>query len=329
MESLLGDFVNPQKRIFLGYLLVTLFLAFTVFVIKYGRRLSLKRIATLLFSKEYWFSSSSQADVKIYLFNRLILGGLTRQFVTKSTVGLGVYFYLLETQWVLDISPWLQGLVDSVVLQSMLFTFVLFAVDDYSRFWVHRAMHRFPLLWQFHKVHHSATRLTPMTVFRTHPVEALLFGLRGVFVQGAVIGGAFALFGTHLSLATVLGANVLSVLFHFAGSNLRHSHIPLRFPSWLEAWLMSPAQHQLHHSIDVKHYDSNFGVAFSVWDRWHGSFKFSEKRRMRVGLSDQGGDAQHHLHRLILDPFRYLVGSKKPILSFKVLCQTKEKPRSS
>jgi len=92
---------------------------------------------------------------------------------------------------------------------------------------------------------------------------------------------------------------------------------------------MSPAEHQLHHSIDVKHYDSNFGVVFSVWDRWHGSFKLSEKRRVRVGLSAQGDAAQHRLHRLLLDPFHYWVESIKPILGFKVQCHTIEKPRSS
>ena len=35
---------------------------------------------------------------------------------------------------------------------------------------------------------------------------------------------------------------------------------------------MSPAQHHLHHSSDIQHFDKNFGVALSVWDRMAGSF---------------------------------------------------------
>ncbi|MEC7230725.1 MAG: sterol desaturase family protein, partial [Verrucomicrobiota bacterium] len=50
-----------------------------------------------------------------------------------------------------------------------LFYLFLFILDDFARYWLHRWLHAIPLLWSFHKVHHSASTLNPFTVFRTHP----------------------------------------------------------------------------------------------------------------------------------------------------------------
>ncbi|MEK9726089.1 MAG: sterol desaturase family protein, partial [Rhodospirillaceae bacterium] len=70
-----------------------------------------------------------------------------------------------------------------------LFTLALFLMEDASKYLVHRLLHRWPVLWAFHRVHHTAERLTPLTVYRTHPVEAVIFALRGVVVQAVAIGG--------------------------------------------------------------------------------------------------------------------------------------------
>ena len=66
------------------------------------------------------------------------------------------------------------------------FSLVLFTVDDVSRFLLHRVMHKYEFLWKFHRVHHSATTLTPFTVFRTHPIESILYFFRGA-PQGSLV----------------------------------------------------------------------------------------------------------------------------------------------
>ena len=279
--ALLSDLWNPQKRIFVGYLIVASLLAGLVIRLKYPGSFSLRLLMGTLISKKVWLSESSFADIKLLLFNRVLFGGVVTQVLSKSTVGLGVYFLLMDTGW---FSVTSEALLPEYVY-ALIFTLTLFVVDDYSRYWTHRALHRIPVLWEFHKVHHSATTLTPLTVFRTHPLEAVVFSVRGALVQGTVVGLAFAVFGSNLSLLTILGANFLSVLFHAMGSNLRHSHIPLRYPRWLEHWLVSPAQHQLHHSVSEEHFDKNFGVAFACWDRIHGTHHFSQARRLTYGLS--------------------------------------------
>jgi len=65
--------------------------------------------------------------------------------------------------------------------------------------------------------------------------------------------------------------NLVLFLFYFAGYNLRHSHIPLYYPDRLSRILISPAQHQVHHSNAPRHFDRNMGFMFAIWDRMAGT----------------------------------------------------------
>lgn len=121
------------------------------------------------------------------------------------------------------------------------------------RYVLHRLLHRVPFLWAFHKVHHSATTLNPMTVFRTHPVEGILFNMRGALAQGTCISLFYYAFGNSIDLWTIFGVIIGVFIFHAGGSNLRHSHVHISYWRWLEKWIISPAQHQIHHSVAPKH----------------------------------------------------------------------------
>ncbi|MDP6189836.1 MAG: sterol desaturase family protein, partial [Gammaproteobacteria bacterium] len=130
----------------------------------------------------------------------------------------------------------------------------------------------------------------PFTVLRTHPVEAVLFGLRGALVQGLVTGIFVYLFGSQVSLLGVLGANGLVFVFNLLGANLRHSHVPLSYGNRVEKWLLSPAQHQLHHSEDIAHYDKNLGVVLALWDRLGGTWlAYQPQTPLQFGVKDQYG----------------------------------------
>ena len=94
-------------------------------------------------------------------------------------------------------------------------------------------------------------------------------------------------------LITVFGASVGVVLFHSLGSNLRHSHIKIRYPKFVERILISPGQHQIHHSVEQQHYDKNFGVALAIWDLMFGSLAFSEKKEHKFGLNTKFGKTQN------------------------------------
>ena len=114
---------------------------------------------------------------------------------------------------------------------------------------------------------------------------------------------------------TVFGASVGVVIFHSLGSNLRHSHIKIRYPKMIERIFISPGQHQNHHSTEKKHFDKNFGVAFAIWDLMFGSLAFSEKASHKFGLKTKFGSRQSIMH-LYFEPFKAALNSlqwsKKP-----------------
>ena len=161
-----------------------------------------------------------------------------------------------------------------------------FLFDDFMRFVVHWCMHRVPFLWHFHSLHHTATTLTPFTVHRTHPLESFINSSRAMLSLGIVSGVFVWLFGHGLQVWDILGVNALGFVMTLAGSNLRHSHIPLHF-GVAESLLISPAQHQLHHSVDHEH--PNLGSFLSCWDRLCGSWMAGrEAKDLRFGLSTSG-----------------------------------------
>ena len=102
---------------------------------------------------------------------------------------------------------------------------------------------------------------------------------------------------------TVFGASVGVVIFHSLGSNLRHSHIKIRYPKIIERIFISPGQHQIHHSTEKQHFDKNFGVAFAIWDLMFGSLAFSENAQHKFGLKTEFGSKQSIMH-LYVKPFK-------------------------
>ena len=74
----------------------------------------------------------------------------------------------------------------------------------------------------------------------------------------------------------MLGVNVGLLYFICWASNLRHSHIYISYWAWLEKWLISPAQHQLH-SADPNHHGTNLGITLAVWDRLCGTLLIAPK----------------------------------------------------
>lgn len=180
-------------------------------------------------------------------------------------------------------------------LVVVLYSVVLFVAWDLSRFLVHLAMHRIPALWAFHQVHHSAEVLTPLTFHRIHPVESWLYQLRGTVVTAAVVTLFFWLFREQASTWELLGVPALGLVLNVLMGNLRHSHVWLPFPEPVERWLISPAQHQLHHSAQPEHFDSNYGTWLALWDRLAGSWQPAREEPVIFGL---GEGARNHGHDL-------------------------------
>lgn len=267
----------------------------------FGTHKNSRQAFSVIFSRDIWWSSSAKADYAIFLINKLAFLFLAPLLLTQLVIATWLFELLHEgvgTRLIIG-----ENWPDSSVIA--LFTICYFLLDDFARFYVHKLLHEIPFLWAFHKVHHSARTLTPMTVFRTHPIEGLIFALRSVIVQAIVMAVFVFFFGGRVDLFTVLGVGVFTLMFNLMGSNLRHSHVGLRYWAWLEKILISPAQHQIHHSVEPKHFDKNYGVVLAIWDRMGKSLVISSKDEcLEFGLSKKVERGEQNILSIYFVPFK-------------------------
>ncbi len=162
-------------------------------------------------------------------------------------------------------------------------------VQDFMTFIVHVWQHRWRSLWELHKVHHSVEFLIPVSNLRFHPVQAIIDDFGTNIPIGLILGVTSYAFALPVHDSSLIGLDAYFVANMLSFYHLRHSHIALRY-GWLERHLMSPAQHQIHHSREERHWGRNYGLCFSWWDRWYGTIVYSSpQERFALGLP---GDIQ-------------------------------------
>lgn len=282
--------VNPSKRLFWIYLLSSIFLAIVYFYVT-------KKNSRLITSSKLWLHPSAKLDYYYFFLSYFINILLLVPFIVSAkTVALFVnkelYFYF----------DYYDNSFFSYKQIVLMYTISIFVVSDFTRYWLHRFLHTIPFLWEFHKIHHSAKVLTPVTFYRVHPVENFLFGLRYSLSVGFVTGVFIYFFGAKVDIYMVFGVNIILFVFSLFGSNLRHSHIPFSYGEFIEKWLLSPKQHQIHH--DKKHFNKNFGGYIAIWDRLFGSLTLSKDVKvLKFGLRHEQMKDYLSLKYLIIRPF--------------------------
>jgi sterol desaturase/sphingolipid hydroxylase (fatty acid hydroxylase superfamily) len=280
-------FFDASERIFWVYIL-------SAFLISLGFLYFAPKFFKEQFSSEILWHKSARLDYLYFLISVV----LKVAFLIPLLVGV----YDVSLWLVLKMQVWF-GYFERVRVHRetllFLFTLTLFLVNDFTRYWLHRFMHIVPLLWRFHRIHHSAEVLNPLTFYRIHPVESFLFGLRYSFSVGGVTAVFIYFFGAGFGMIEILGVSVFVFIFSLLGANLRHSHIPLRYGKSVEKWLISPYQHQLHHTKEFTH--KNFGSYLSVWDRMFGTLEIVEVKKREFGLKDE--KVTHSLFGLFMNPF--------------------------
>lgn len=297
-REFLSVFLDPLKRVYWIYLLSAGVIAFLWLI--FSRKLPIADAIGKIFSKASWWNRSARADYCVMAINSLVMSVVSPRLLGQTAVAYLVF------EWMHQLfagRPQPQDLLPAWAIMAA-FTLCLFILDDLARYIVHRMLHRIPALWAFHKIHHSATALNPLTVFRMHPVEGLLFAVRGSLVQGITIAVFVFFFGNQVQLLMVFGAGLFNWIFNAFLANLRHSHIQISFWKPVERVFISPAQHQIHHSVSKHHRDRNFGVALAVWDWLFDSHCFSSPdEQLTFGLSEEVNDRHHRLTTIYLQPF--------------------------
>ena len=143
---------------------------------------------------------------------------------------------------------------------------------DFSSWLVHLVMHKVPVLWRFHLIHHSDTNVDVTTGLRHHPGDSLLRGiffLLLIFISGAPMYSVM-IYQTLVVLATA-----------FTHANIS---LPVKLDKALSWFLISPNMHKVHHHWKQPYTDSNYGAVFSIWDRLLGTFSSLDIKQVRYGL---------------------------------------------
>lgn len=148
---------------------------------------------------------------------------------------------------------------------------------DCTLYWQHRLFHQLPWLWRLHRVHHVDVDVDVSTGIRFHPLE---------FIVSMLI---------KVLLVVALGAPLIAVLFFEillnACSLFNHSNwaLPPALERRLRRWLITPDLHRIHHSMEPRETNSNYGFSVVLWDRLFGSFRTRASKsavEMTLGLAE-------------------------------------------
>ena len=294
----LSYFVNTEKRIHMLYLVTSMILAYYVY-----KQSQIKvSFLSYLFPKKIWASKSAFVDYTLFCFNSLIKIVFIGPYII---LGFYIAFYINEFLLSFFGFPdFSLGIMQTIVL----YTITLTVLGDFLTYIIHYMMHRIPFFWEFHKIHHSATTLNPITQYRIHPIELIINNIRSVVVFGLVTGVFDYLSSHSVDKLLFLGANAFHFLFLLFGSNLRHSHVKLKYPRIIEYIFISPFQHQIHHSTKPKHFNKNMGSKFAIWDYLFGTLVLSSSTTSRInfGIPKEELNYTSFLGNL-LNPFRKLI----------------------
>ena len=166
---------------------------------------------------------------------------------------------------------------------------------DFSSWWVHLVMHKTPVLWRFHLIHHSDMTVDVTTGLRHHPGDSLLRGL--FFILFIFISGA-PMYSVMIYQTLV----VVSTAFTHANINL-----PQKLDTALSYFIISPNMHKVHHHWKQPYTDTNYGAVFSFWDRVLGTFGALATKDIRYGLDKYyPGEKDEDVISLMKKPFQKL-----------------------
>jgi sterol desaturase/sphingolipid hydroxylase (fatty acid hydroxylase superfamily) len=289
IDLLTGPLTGMNTRYYWVYLLEALLLLAVVYTLRRppGER-PVRGFLRFCFPKGLYSHPSTLVDYQVNVANFFlgssfkILWRVNSTLVASALVGLMVRAFgpaPHALHWTLP------AIVGITILVSI--------ADDFGYYVGHYALHRFRFLWAFHKVHHSAEVMTPLVAGRVHPVEMALTEPTRAAAMALAIAPAVYFFAGDVSFASLFGLNIVSLAFGAFGNQLLHSHVWISWGPKLDRIFVSPAVHQIHHSVEKRHWDRNLGGLLSVWDWMFGTLVLPTKgETITFGVGD--GRPQPH-----------------------------------
>lgn len=191
-----------------------------------------------IFRKDFWL------DAFYMFFNFFIFAIVISGFYRLIELGFAEFGIGMDSLVIIDLDKlpnWIQLLLFFVVL-------------DFLQWFTHILLHKYDVLWQFHKVHHSVKEMGFAAHLRFHWMENVLYKPLKTF--GLMILGGFEpeqAFIVHF-IAISIG--------HLNHSNVKLTYGPLKYI------FNNPVMHLYHHAYKLPKdsYGVNFGISLSLWD---------------------------------------------------------------
>ena len=262
-------------------------------------RFRYRRVLRVVLSRRYLSHRSHVLDVLLMAGNMSIFAVIIAQATLSMTAVSAVFYAGLSGAFGTQDGSWY-----SPVFVGSVWAFALFLAYELA-YWIdHYLSHNVAVLWEFHKVHHTAEVLSPLTNFRVHPIDSLVFVNIVAICNGVTAGLLHWVFGAGPVQLEWLNHTVLIGLAVTVFAQLQHTHIWIAFTGWAGRLILSPAHHQIHHSMDPKHHNKNLGNLIAVFDWAFGTLYIPTKQRQKLvfGLEPQVTPA-HDLNEGLVQPF--------------------------
>lgn len=171
---------------------------------------------------------------------------------------------------------------------------ISFLFIDFSGYFTHWLFHKISVLWKLHKLHHSDRVVDVITTFFHHPLEGVLNFLINTLI--------FVLFDIPVQVILLYGvvASIHAPLTHFK------ILLPEKWNRILSYFIVTPNFHRLHHSLDLKEGNSNFGIIFPFWDRLFGthiSKTYEQMKLIKLGINLIETPNANSLKEYLINPF--------------------------
>jgi sterol desaturase/sphingolipid hydroxylase (fatty acid hydroxylase superfamily) len=214
-------------------------------------------------------STTAKIDVVIVLLQLL---GLSTLLEIAFSFGLTIVAARL-TGFLYNQLNWARITLPSDGVFEIAFSVLVYwVVQNFVAYWVHRVYH-LPIFWNLHRFHHAAPELNFITMMRFHPGEPIL----------RIIFFASPLLLLQTPDIVLLIALIISHIINF----VQHSELDWDW-GWIGRWIFgSPHVHQVHHSLDEEHRDTNF-CACPLWDHVFGTWYAGDKKPSAYGVTVNG-----------------------------------------
>jgi alkylglycerol monooxygenase len=133
---------------------------------------------------------------------------------------------------------------------------------DFCYYWLHRAGHESAVFWAAHVVHHQSQDYNLSTALRQTSSGALLGWI--FYLPMAIAGVPPLVFGV---------VALIDLLYQFW---VHTEHVGKL--GWFDRWFCSPSNHRVHHAVNDRYLDRNYGGILIVWDRLFGSFQEEDEK---------------------------------------------------